>query len=73
MQHTTTINFCDAGKVYHLAEAGAMSEAIRPVRPDGSPDTAVLTRLSVRHDDSLENVSNRLALWDLQVRQTGIG
>jgi hypothetical protein len=56
-----------AGKVYHLAEAGAQSEPVRPVRSDGSPDTDVLARLVVRHDDSAENVANRLALWDRQV------
>lgn len=58
---------CAAGKVYHLAEAGALSEAVRPLRPDGSPDTDVMARLVVRHDDSAENVANRLALWDRQV------
>jgi hypothetical protein len=56
-----------AGKVYHLAEAGALSEAVRPLKPDGSPDTDVMARLVVRHDDSAENVANRLALWDRQV------
>jgi hypothetical protein len=65
-----------AGKVYHLAEAGAQSEPVRPLRPDGSPDTDVLARLVVRHDDSAENVANRLALWDRQVsclqRQTDL-
>lgn len=55
------------GKVYHLAEAGALSEAVRPLRPDGSVDTEVAARLSVRHDDSPQNVANRLALWDRQV------
>lgn len=44
-----------------------MSDAIRPLKPDGTVDTAVLARLSVRHDDSPENVSARLALWDRQV------
>lgn len=56
-----------AGKVYHLAEAGALSAAVTPVKPDGSPDADVLARLAVRHDDSLENVANRLTLWDRQV------
>eukprot|EP00879_Flechtneria_rotunda_P032088 GHRR01035240.1.p1 GENE.GHRR01035240.1~~GHRR01035240.1.p1 ORF type:complete len:660 (+),score=243.45 GHRR01035240.1:528-2507(+) len=56
------------GKVYHLAEPGALSEAVRPVKADGSPDQEVLQRLAVRHDDSLENVANRLALWDRQVQ-----
>eukprot|EP00878_Enallax_costatus_P045167 GHUV01054135.1.p2 GENE.GHUV01054135.1~~GHUV01054135.1.p2 ORF type:complete len:119 (-),score=18.86 GHUV01054135.1:289-645(-) len=58
-----------AGKVYHMAEVGAMSEPVRPVGPDGSPDTDVMSRLAVRHDDSLENVANRLALWDRQVNK----
>lgn len=57
-----------AGKVYHLAEAGALSEAVRPLRPDGSIDADAMARLAVRHDDSLDNVANRLALWDRQVR-----
>jgi len=56
-----------AGKVYHLAEAGALSEAIRPLKPDGTVDTDTMARLSVRHDDSPQNVANRLALWDRQV------
>ena len=51
-----------------MAESGAMSEAVRPVRPDGGCDAEVVARLAVRHDDSLENVANRLALWDRQVR-----
>jgi hypothetical protein len=54
------------GKVYHLAEAGSLSEAVKPLKPDGSVDADVLARLSVRHDDSLQNVANRLALWDRQ-------
>lgn len=49
-----------------MAEPGALSEAVRPVKADGSPDTEVLARLVVRHDDSAENVANRLALWDRQ-------
>lgn len=56
-----------AGKVYHLAEPGALSEAVLPLRPDGSVDADVMARLSVRHDDSMQNVANRLALWDRQV------
>lgn len=58
-----------AGMVYHLAEPGALSEAVRPLKPDGSVDAEVLARLSVRHDDSMQNVANRLALWDRQVGQ----
>lgn len=67
--------FCEcvhAGKVYHLAEAGALSEAVRPLKPDGSVDADVMAPLSVRHDDSLQNVANRLALWDRQVSTVGI-
>lgn len=44
-----------------------MSEPVRPVKADGNPDTDVMARLAVRHDDSLENVANRLSLWDRQV------
>jgi hypothetical protein len=61
-----------AGKVYHLAEAGALSEAVRPLKPDGSVDADIMARLSVRHDDSLQNVANRLALWDRQVSNSGV-
>jgi hypothetical protein len=63
-----------AGKVYHLAEPGALSEPVRPLRPDGSVDADVMARLSVRHDDSMQNVANRLALWDRQVSRhvTGV-
>lgn len=60
-----------AGKVYHLSEAGALSEAVRPLKADGSVDADVIARLSVRHDDSLHNVANRLGLWDRQVRAPG--
>lgn len=61
------------GKVYHLAEAGALSEAIRPLKPDGSVDADIMARLSVRHDDSMQNVANRLALWDRQASVEGRG
>lgn len=54
--------------MYQLAEPGALSEPLRPTRPDGSPDACVAARLSVRHDDSKENATQRLALWDRQVR-----
>ncbi|KAF8071222.1 GLTP1 [Scenedesmus sp. PABB004] len=53
-------------RVYHLAGPGALSEAVRPLRPDGSPDADALARLAVRHDDSPGNVARRLALWDRQ-------
>jgi hypothetical protein len=59
------------GQVYHLAEPGALSEAVRPLKPDGSVDADVMGRLSVRHDDSMQNVANRLALWDRQVSASG--
>lgn len=66
------IIFIFVGKVYHIAETGAMSEAVRPLRPDGSPDTDIMSRLAVRHDDSLENVANRLTLWDRQVSSVSV-
>ena len=52
-----------------MAEVGALSEPVRPVGPDGIPDTDVMSRLAVRHDDSLENVATRLTLWDRQVNK----
>lgn len=54
-----------------MAEAGALSEAVKPLKSDGAPDAEVTARLSVRHDDSPQNVANRLALWDSQVGQHG--
>jgi hypothetical protein len=60
------------GKMYHLAEPGALSEAVRPLKPDGNVDADVMGRLSVRHDDSMQNVANRLTLWDRQVSASGI-
>jgi hypothetical protein len=50
-----------------MAEAVALSEAVRPLKPNGSLDAEVAARLAVRHDDSPENVTTRLAVWDRQV------
>jgi hypothetical protein len=57
----------DTGLTYHMAEPGALSAAIRPIKPDGSPDSEVEARLQERHDDTQDNVANRLRLWDKHV------
>ncbi|EFJ40819.1 adenylate kinase [Volvox carteri f. nagariensis] len=54
------------GKVYHVPDEGvdALSPAIIPEKPDGTPDAEVMARLVSRHDDSEENVMARLKLAD---------
>ena len=59
------------GAVYHLPEGPAASEAVPPLAADGKMDQVVLSRLSVRHDDSQGNVARRLQLWDMQVGRQG--
>lgn len=53
--------------MYHLPEGpGALSAPIKPLKADGvTVDTDVLARLHPRHDDSEENVCERLRLWDV--------
>eukprot|EP00775_Hariotina_reticulata_P013032 gene13032-13161_t len=58
----------NTGKVYHMAEAGALSELVRPLKPNGGLDNEVVARLAIRHDDSSENVTTRLTVWDKQVQ-----
>lgn len=55
------------GHVYHVPapKAKALSPPLHPVTRDGVLDPAVVARLTVRHDDSEENVRNRLWFWDL--------
>lgn len=60
------------GRVYHIAESGALSESVRPLLPDGGVDQDAMARLEVRHDDSEENVRARLRLWDMQVSHVNI-
>ncbi|GIL93290.1 hypothetical protein Vretimale_15687 [Volvox reticuliferus] len=54
------------GKVYHMPDEGvdALSPAIVPEKPDGTPDTEIIARVAKRHDDSEENVQARLKLAD---------
>jgi hypothetical protein len=57
----------ETGAVYHLPDGPSASEAVRPLMADGKVNQNILARLSVRHDDSQENVARRLRLWDRQV------
>ena len=57
----------ETGAVYHLPDGPSTSEPIKPLTSDGKLDQEVMARLSVRHDDSQENVARRLRLWDKQV------
>lgn len=51
-------------RIYHLAPgSGALSGAITPTLPDGSPDEAATPRLIPRGDDSVSNVQHRTAAW----------
>ena len=51
-------------RIYHLAPgSGALSGAITPTLPDGSPDEAAIPRLIPRGDDSVPNVQHRVAAW----------
>lgn len=55
--------------IFHLAPgSGALSGAITPTLPDGSPDDAATSRLVPRGDDSLPNVQHRLAAWTKHAR-----
>jgi hypothetical protein len=54
----------ETGRTYHVAEADALSPAILPTTADGAVDEEIMGRLEFRHDDSEENVENRLKMWD---------
>lgn len=56
-------------RIFHLAPgSGALSGAITPTLPDGSPDDAATSRLVPRGDDALPNVQHRLAAWTKHAR-----
>ena len=56
-------------RIYHLAPgSGALSGAIIPTLPDGSPDEAATPRLIPRGDDSVPNVQHRIATWTKHAR-----
>lgn len=56
-------------RIFHLApSSGALSGAITPTLPDGSPDDAATSRLVPRGDDSVPNVQHRLAAWTQHAR-----
>lgn len=50
------------------APSASTLPAVKPVLQDGSVDEIALARLTVRHDDSEENVLNRLRFWDMHNR-----
>ena len=56
-------------RIFHLAPgSGALSGAVAPTLPDGSPDDAATSRLVPRGDDSVPNVQRRLAAWTKHAR-----
>lgn len=59
----------DTHRIYHVPSGpGALSSAITPSLPDGSPDAAVAARLAPRGDDSGPNVQRRLTVWSKHAR-----
>lgn len=59
--------------IYHVPPAsGALSPAVTPLLPDGSPDTAALARLVPRGDDTIPNVERRLAAWHKHHRYAAV-
>lgn len=55
--------------IYHMPPAtGALSPAVTPQLPDGSPDAAAVARLVPRGDDTIPNVERRLAAWHKHAR-----
>jgi hypothetical protein len=48
-----------------MAVSDMLSPALLPLQADGSVDQECLARLKPRHDDSEENIRERLRLWDI--------
>ncbi|KAK9808730.1 hypothetical protein WJX72_002676 [[Myrmecia] bisecta] len=55
-------------RAYLVPPQGSKLPQLLPMSADGRPDSAAVAHLTVRHDDTEENVRRRLGFWDCHGR-----